>query len=284
MKDASGKLDLAVVNPYGLAKEDPAYGYDYAKWRKFANSERMRLAMRLSEVDAAKAQSEFEAAAAGGDFITEASEALKCRRSQDGMHCTGVMSREWNPQFLSPTLSNLYIGLGGVKSESQVGAALKSFIKPADWMGIKYVNHFATMTNNPSAGYWFDGLPNTIDPRAYKAFIIPGDFTNPNFCTYPSWTTTAKTTTGKLLNDDGSTFKEIDAKYTWNAGVNGDWGKKGSKNPMMNYFEGTVPALVAGNSGEARASAYFLQMGILFPCSRSRCSWLGNTDDCKSSV
>jgi hypothetical protein len=28
--------------------------YDYAKWRKYANSMRMRLAMRLSEVDAKK--------------------------------------------------------------------------------------------------------------------------------------------------------------------------------------------------------------------------------------
>lgn len=257
LKDASGKLDLAVVNPNGLAKEDPAYGYDYAKWRKFANSERMRLAMRLSEVDAAKAQSEFEAAAAGGDFITDASESFKVQEKPGWDALSGVMSREWNPQFLSPTLYNLYIGLGGVKSEDQVGAALKSFIKPADWMGVKYANHFATMTNNPSAGYWFDGLPNTIDPRAYKAFIIPGDFTNPNFSSYPSWTTSAKTTTGKLLNDDGSTFKEIDAKYTWNAGVNGDWGKKGSRNPMMNYFEGTVPRLSQAFRGSTSQRIFF---------------------------
>jgi len=33
-------------------------------------------------------------------------------------------------------------------------------------------------TNDPFAGYWLDGLPNKIDPRAFKAYIIPGDFDN----------------------------------------------------------------------------------------------------------
>lgn len=243
LKDASSKLDITVSNPDALKKEDPAYGYDYAKWKKYANSMRMRLAMRLSEVDPAKAQSEFEAAAAGGDYITDASETFKVQERQGWDALSGVMSREWNPQFLSPTLRNLYVGLGGVTSQSQLGAAFQTYIKPADYIGLKFADHFTTMTNDPSAGYWFDGLPNTIDPRAYKAFIIPGDFTNANFNSYPSWTTGAKTTTRNLLNDDGGVVKTVDAKFTWNASINGDWGKKGSKNPLMDYYEGTVPRL-----------------------------------------
>ncbi|HPY29025.1 MAG TPA: SusD/RagB family nutrient-binding outer membrane lipoprotein, partial [Prolixibacteraceae bacterium] len=49
LKDAAEKLDVSVVNPTTLAKYDQAYGYDYLKWKKYANSMRLRLAMRLSE-------------------------------------------------------------------------------------------------------------------------------------------------------------------------------------------------------------------------------------------
>ncbi len=49
---------------------DILYGNDFTNWRKFANSLRMRLAMRLSEVDPGKAQSEFAAAFAAGGFTS----------------------------------------------------------------------------------------------------------------------------------------------------------------------------------------------------------------------
>lgn len=45
-----------------------AYKGDLNKWRKFANALRMRFAMRISDVNPAKAQTEFEAAVAAGTF------------------------------------------------------------------------------------------------------------------------------------------------------------------------------------------------------------------------
>lgn len=45
-------------------------------------------------------------------------------------------------------------------------AKVSNNIKAADWLGVRYENHIATKTNNPMAGYWFDGLPHSIDPRA----------------------------------------------------------------------------------------------------------------------
>jgi len=60
---------------YGSA--DPVYGGDMNKWRAFSNSLRLRYAMRLSKVNAAKAQTEFAAAmaAAGGVFTSNANNA-----------------------------------------------------------------------------------------------------------------------------------------------------------------------------------------------------------------
>ncbi|RZK64009.1 MAG: SusD/RagB family nutrient-binding outer membrane lipoprotein, partial [Pedobacter sp.] len=161
---------------------------------------------------------------------------------------TGVMSREWNPQFISATLNNLYLGLGGIETKDQLAASYHSYIKPANYIGLKLEDHFTSRTNNPSAGYWFDGLPFSIDPRAYKTFIIPGDFTNHNFNTYSG--DNARTTSRNLVNDAGATVKTIDAKFTWNASNTGDWGAKGTKN-QVRAFEGTMPRL----SNQFRTSA-----------------------------
>ena len=60
----------------GFGSGDLLYGNDFILWRKFANSLRMRLAMRLSEVDPGRAQSEFAAALAAGGFTSNVDNAL----------------------------------------------------------------------------------------------------------------------------------------------------------------------------------------------------------------
>lgn len=242
LKDASSKINVAVVNTDALKKLDPSYGYNYVKWIKYANSMRMRLAMRLSEVDPAKAKAEFEAAAAANNFITSNEETFQVQERAGWDDLTGVMSRENNSQYISVTLNNIYLGLGGVKSADQLGAAFLPYIKPANWLGLKFDEHFTSKTNNPAAGYWFDGLPQTIDPRAYKTFIIPGDFENPDFSLFPLNTNDAKTTVRNLNDANGVAVKTIDAKYSWNAFTTGDWGIKGTKNELR-AFRGTMPRL-----------------------------------------
>jgi hypothetical protein len=238
LKDASAKIDPSVSGSL-KAELDKAYGYDYAKWQRYANSMRLRLAMRLSEVDPAKAKSEFEAAV-GAPLITTLAETFQIQEEGGWAPLTGVMTREWNHFLLSASMNNLFLGLGGVKSQDQLDASYASYIKPSNYVGLKFENHFSSMTNDPSAGYWMDGLPNTIDPRAYKAYIIPGDFSNPDFNSYPSWDATARTTERELVDDAGATVKSIDAKFTWNASANGAWGAKGTKNRLYS-FQGTIP-------------------------------------------
>jgi hypothetical protein len=255
LKDASAKLDVSVVNPDNLKKGDPAYGYDYMKWRKYANSMRLRLAMRLSEVDPAKAKAEFEAAASG-DLLTNATDTFQVQEKPGWDDLTGVMSREWNSQILSVTLNNLYIGLGGVKSTDQLDSSLHASVKPADYIGQKYADHFTMKTNEPAAGYWLDGLPNKIDPRAYKAFIIPGDFGNANFSSYPSWDSSAKTTTNNLLSSTGAVVKAIDGKNTWNAFAVGNWGTMASTN-QVRASNGSMPRMSQQFRGSTSKRIFF---------------------------
>lgn len=255
LKDASAKLDVSVTNPDLLKKEDPAFQYNYVKWRKYANSMRLRLAMRLSEVDPAKAKAEFEAAASG-DLLTNATDTFQVQERPGWDDLTGVMSREWNAQILSVTLNNLYIGLGGVKSTDQLAASFHANVKPADYIGQKYADHFTMKTNEPAAGYWLDGLPNMIDPRAYKAFIIPGDLGNANFSGYPSWDTSAETTTADLLSTTNAVVKTIDGKNTWNAFAVGNWGTMASTN-QVRAFNGTMPRLSQQFRGSESKRIFF---------------------------
>jgi hypothetical protein len=202
----------------------------------------MRLAMRLSEVDAAKAKSEFEAAAAG-PIITEAGDMFAVAEKPGWDALTGVMTREWNSQPLSATLNNLYIGLGGIPTEVQVPAAFHEKIKPADYMGVRYTEHMGVFSNDPSAGFIYDGLYPVMDPRAYKAFIIPGWFDNADFCHYPSWTTDAFNTSRNLLNvEGGGVLTTIDGAGTWNAANLGAWGPKAARN-QFSFYVGTNPRL-----------------------------------------
>jgi hypothetical protein len=60
----------------GFGTGDILYANDFEKWRRFANSLRMRLAMRLSEEDATTARTEFIAAYNAGGFQSNADNAM----------------------------------------------------------------------------------------------------------------------------------------------------------------------------------------------------------------
>lgn len=247
LKEATAALDLDVLNPGPLAALDPVYGYNYEKWQKYGNSLRMRLAMRLSEVDPGKAQQEFEDAASG-PILATADDNFKVAELGGWNDYTGVMTREWNNQYLSPTLNNLMIGLGGVSSAEVLPADEHSKIKAANYIGLKFEDHFTSLTNDPSAGFWFDGLHEKIDPRAYNLFPIPGNTGDTDFNKFPSWNTAATTTSRSLIlgeedNDSNGETNDIliDASFSWNAPAIGVWGEKGSRNRML--FPGTLPRL-----------------------------------------
>lgn len=255
LKEATNILDSKIKVPERVAKLDPAYAYDFSKWKKYGNSMRMRLAMRLSEVDSNTAKAEFEDAVKGNEFISTLAENFKVAEKPGWNDLSGVMSREWNMQYLSVTTNNLYIGLGGITSEEQLPMSLHSKVKAENWLGVKYDQHFATVTNDPSAGYWFDGLHKKIDPRAYKAYIIPGDFENKEYNGYPSWSPDATSKTERALLDANGkdTLKLVDAAFSWNAAVIGSWGDKGSNNKLVDW-PGAMPRLANKfrNSSESR--------------------------------
>lgn len=262
LKDAVSKIDLTVAQPTHIQDYDKAYGYNFEKWARYGNSMRLRLAMRLSEVDPAKARQEFEDAVQGM-LILNAGDIFQVAEKPGGWDdLTGVMSREWNTQPLSATLNNLYVGLGGIKSEDQLPTELHTHIKPSNWMGVKYEDHFGVVTNDPSAGFWFDGLHETIDPRAYKAFIIPGYFSNPNFSFFPSWTNDVRITKRRLLDANNQLLDSVEGAFTWNAACLGNWGVKAQRNQVA-FHIGSIPRL-AQNYRDGNKRIFFAHWETYF--------------------
>lgn len=249
LKDAVSKIDESVARTDKLEKLDPAYAYDWNKWIRYGNSMRLRLAMRISEVDPGKAQKEFEDAA-NGKLITDIDHIFQVQEKGGWDDLSGVMSREWNGQVLSATLNNLYLGLGGITSEEQLPDSLHNYIKPKNYIGKRLLDHYSVKTNDPLAGFFFDGLPYSIDPRAYETFYIPGDFKRTNkrgktiWSNYPSYSDQPSITKVKL-NKNGTSDKdvELDTKFTWSTMANGDFGNKGTANTIRGTQIGKIPAL-----------------------------------------
>lgn len=252
LKDATSKLDVSITGlPGNVTKEDPAYGFDFSKWKAYGNSLRLRLAMRLSEVDPSKAQTEFEDAAKGA-LLTDNSQIFQIQEKPGWDDLSGMYSRCWYQLPESVTLNNLVINLGGVTSQSQIPSVITdpekqaeaiANIKAADYAGQYYPVQLTTKTNNPFSAYWLDGLPQTIDPRAYQIFYMPGNSSDPSF---PSGTCGAvtSTTTGDVYDINNNKIKTIDAKFTWNGTPDGNWGTKGGVRSKL--FSGTDIGLATG--------------------------------------
>ena len=138
LRDAVKKIDTSVKPTENQAKCDPAYGYEAAKWQKLGNSLRMRYAMRLTNTEiAADAQTEFEDACKGGNFIKDKADMLWFKSDNGWNDYSNPYTRGWNLQALSSTMANLMNNLGGVKISEQ-RADLAQYAKKNTYLGLKF--------------------------------------------------------------------------------------------------------------------------------------------------
>lgn len=110
------RLDAAVKvlankkteKPFG--NSDLMYAGDVDKWIKFANSLRLRLALRISKVDPARAKTEAEAAVAGG-VMTDNSQNAMMIKSNNGGDVNGLaIISEWNEFRMSASMESVLKG------------------------------------------------------------------------------------------------------------------------------------------------------------------------------
>ena len=113
--DLFKRLDVAINSITGGEEQykyddgyDLIYDGDAFQWRKFGNSLRLRLAMRISNVDAAKAQAEAQAAVNGsGGLLTSKADVAKVPMWNKGWYdYLHQMAWNWNNIRMSKTFSN----------------------------------------------------------------------------------------------------------------------------------------------------------------------------------
>ena len=256
LKEAAAAINTSVLPVEAEGKCDPFDNvkYDPVKWQKYANSLRMRLAMRLSNIDKATAQAEFENAAKGNKILT-ADEIFAVKENDGWDVFSGVYTRSFDDQVLSSTVANLLTNLGGIKVTEQ-RSDLASYVKPANYLGIKYDRHYVANTDNPTKQYWLDGMPENLDPRALKIFCLPDDENAENYIDkYNDRTAkdfvlyTVDENGNPIPNKDNPGEIKIDATRCWNgypAGSRGGWSPTLAYNQLVTNGYGpgcTLPML-----------------------------------------
>jgi len=98
-------LDASKAKP----TNDLIYGGDVTKWKKFGYSLMLRMAMRLTKVDAATAQKYAEKAAAGGTFSSVADNAFVAYDESDGYNNANVSALQVPEDFSQVRWSKVLI-------------------------------------------------------------------------------------------------------------------------------------------------------------------------------
>jgi len=164
-----------MVNPAqpGMGAVDLIYQGDMAKWRKFANSLRLRLAMRLSEVDPGTARTEFEAALAGPGGVFES--------EGEAARLVYLASTNRNPFFenqigrddhrISATIVNHLIATGDPR--------LPIYANPIQSDGVSFIGHqngritgSAPLTERSKVGSWFTSATSPVFFQRYPEVLF----------------------------------------------------------------------------------------------------------------
>lgn len=113
------------AKPYG--DFDLIYGGDIKKWLKFTNTLRLRLALRISKVDPARAKTEAEAAVADGVLTDSPGEDALVKRSETGQDYNGlsVMS-DWNEFRMSAAMESVLKGYQDPRTKEYFLPAVKT--------------------------------------------------------------------------------------------------------------------------------------------------------------
>jgi hypothetical protein len=181
LKKAASTMKAPTTADPGLGGADPIYGGNPTNWQKFANSLRARMAMRLSKVDPATANTELTAALSGpgGVFTSNADNAQLVWPGD------GIFDNPWAANFatrddnrLSNTLADTMNALGDNR--------ITVYGQPTKADPTKYL-----------------GMPNGLSTSAAGAYLTtasrPGAIFYPGVTTYGTYGTSSGKKTPSYL-------------------------------------------------------------------------------------
>ncbi len=174
LKEASAELSTS--NPKQRPGQDYVYNDDIAKWKKFANSLRLRLALRVSQADAALSKQNAEEAIAAG-VMTAASDACRVVSSDvafgwgNGYQYSYYYG--WGSLAMSRSMENLLTGLGGQPFANAPAGAV------VDDAGVTLPGSDENPLD-PNKNKFKIGIPSKVDPRGPIYFEPSSDASGAN--------------------------------------------------------------------------------------------------------
>jgi hypothetical protein len=161
LDDAVALLGQGANDIFNSVSSDIVYKNDATKWRKFASSLRLRLALRLSEVNESKCKEEVAKALADGVMESAADNAYAPPRADGGWGADynyTMFQITWSgPLVMSSSFEKLVEGIGGIAWEGSI------------------VNQRAVWDNKSAEERVDENYkhPAQIDPRATVMFDPP---------------------------------------------------------------------------------------------------------------
>ncbi|MDR2065508.1 MAG: SusD/RagB family nutrient-binding outer membrane lipoprotein [Prevotellaceae bacterium] len=146
LADAQSKLD---PNADKLGSYDLIYGGDVAKWKKFANSLRLRMALRIAKVDNSKAKTEAANAIAAGVMTSRDDDALIA------MGSSSVETNSQNPIYYHRNSSVIHMSTAYYRIVENLGGQ--------DWPDISDQNANPCITDHILNA---ERHPAKVDPRS----------------------------------------------------------------------------------------------------------------------
>ena len=174
LKEAAAELSTA--NPKQKPGQDYVYNDDVAKWKKYANSLRLRLAMRCSKADPGLSKQNAEEAIAGGVFTSEGDNCLMICNDQDfgwGNSYQYQYYYGWGSLAMTRSMENLMTGLGGQPFANPPAGAR------VDDPGIVLPGSDENPLD-PNSNKFKLGIPSKVDPRGPVYFEPSSDASGAN--------------------------------------------------------------------------------------------------------
>ena len=171
LKEAGIALNATAANP---GPADFAYGGDVAKWKKFANSLMLRLAMRMQKVDAASAQTWAKTALDGG-VMTSNAETFAITYANDGGTAT-INSNSYNLGEADAPGHRNEVSKGSIQWSKTLIDLMKSRLDPR-------ISTISILKSGDATAANQKGLPSGLDAGALLALTGesgPDNYSRPN--------------------------------------------------------------------------------------------------------
>lgn len=154
--DLGNAIDMFDPALQMITKEDFIFGGDILKWKKFANTQRFNLALKLSEIDPELAKTEMKAAlAADGGLLSSTGDDVLGRWYDSWANGPAYGQLTWNTYVMTSTMEKIITGIGGMEYDGTATNKHPEFVDPR---GVVWFDPSPSNKDNPAMASNFQGM------------------------------------------------------------------------------------------------------------------------------